>query len=230
MPFVEDNIIAGPAKIPVIDATFPLSSNRDNNETISLRIGAAICFDLDFPNYIIQAGRQRVDLFLQPSWTWLGNTFRHLNGNAVRTIENGFNLLRCSSMGESGVVSSNGLVSSRRLTGSDPNVVVKFQIPIEKRITTFFVYIGFVFEYLLIACEILIFCVITWDYYNGGWTVVMNGNNAAITATSTFSNAAIAAGEENTALNQQWGGGISVAINSGGEEEVGQQQSDKLLA
>jgi len=45
-----------------------------------------------------------VDLLLQPSWTWGAILTRHMEGNAVRAVENGFSLLRCSSQGESGVV------------------------------------------------------------------------------------------------------------------------------
>ena len=41
---------------------------------------------------------------LQPSWTWGAILSRHMEGDAVRAVENGFSMLRCSSQGESGVV------------------------------------------------------------------------------------------------------------------------------
>lgn len=34
------------------------------------RIGLAICFDYNFPQFIWQAGRNNVDLMLQASQTW----------------------------------------------------------------------------------------------------------------------------------------------------------------
>lgn len=36
------------------------------------RLGGGICFDYDFPQYTRHAGhaQRRVDLMLQPSWTW----------------------------------------------------------------------------------------------------------------------------------------------------------------
>ena len=49
-----------------------------------------------------------MDLLLQPSWTWGAILSRHMEGNAVRAVENGFSLLRCSSQGESGVVGGLG--------------------------------------------------------------------------------------------------------------------------
>ncbi|KAF9998698.1 hypothetical protein BGZ65_005829, partial [Modicella reniformis] len=54
---VETTVIAGPNKLPVVDSDFG-------------RLGGAICFDMDFHNFIAQAGDQKVDILLQPSWTW----------------------------------------------------------------------------------------------------------------------------------------------------------------
>lgn len=34
------------------------------------RIGAGICFDYNFPDFIKQASTYKVDVMLQPSWTW----------------------------------------------------------------------------------------------------------------------------------------------------------------
>ncbi|CAO3572129.1 unnamed protein product [Mortierella alpina] len=55
---VETTVVPGPNKLPVADT-----------EKFG-RLGGAICFDLDFPNFIAQAGDQKVDILLQPSWTW----------------------------------------------------------------------------------------------------------------------------------------------------------------
>ena len=46
----------------------------------------------------------QVDLLLQPSWTWGAILTRHMEGDSVRAVENGFSIFRCSSEGESGVV------------------------------------------------------------------------------------------------------------------------------
>lgn len=53
---VETTVIAGPNKLPVV--------------------GGAICFDMDFHNFIVaQAGDQKVNILLQPSWTWGNGAF-----------------------------------------------------------------------------------------------------------------------------------------------------------
>ncbi|CAI7854423.1 unnamed protein product [Closterium sp. NIES-54] len=68
-------------------------------------LSVAICFDLQFLGLIRQAGRQGVDILLQPSWTWGAIGHMTFETDAVRAAENGLTLLRCSSIGVSGVVS-----------------------------------------------------------------------------------------------------------------------------
>ncbi|CAI5505165.1 unnamed protein product [Closterium sp. Naga37s-1] len=92
VPSVESNVLAGSGTLPVVDT--PLG-----------RLSVAICFDLQFPALISQAGRQGVDILLQPSWTWGAIGHVTLQTDAVRAAENGLTLLRCSSIGVSGVVS-----------------------------------------------------------------------------------------------------------------------------
>lgn len=58
---VETDTIVGPNHLPVADSEYG-------------RLGGAICFDMDFQNFIAQAGDQNVDILLQPSWTW-GKSF-----------------------------------------------------------------------------------------------------------------------------------------------------------
>ena len=72
---------AGDGKLPVIDTVFG-------------RISSAICYDLDFPNLIRQAGRAEADLFLAPAWDWRAIDPLHTRMAIVRAIENGFALVR----------------------------------------------------------------------------------------------------------------------------------------
>jgi hypothetical protein len=59
----------------------------------------------DFPSWVRGAGWDKVDVFLQPSWTWGPIGPLHAYDNAYRAVENGFQLLRCSSGGLSGAIS-----------------------------------------------------------------------------------------------------------------------------
>ena len=109
MPLVEAGFKGAdwPIRLPFEDAPFG-------------RISAAICFDLDFPGLLAQAGEGRATLLLQPAQTWGSDAFRarHLHGNSLRAAENGFTLLRCASDGVSGVVGPRGELLSASRTGS----------------------------------------------------------------------------------------------------------------
>jgi apolipoprotein N-acyltransferase len=63
------------------------------------RMSAAICYDMDFPRLIAQAGRQRVDVLLSPASDWAGIDPRHTQMAQFRAIEQGFNLLRQANLG-----------------------------------------------------------------------------------------------------------------------------------
>ena len=74
------------------------------------RLGNAICFDLDFPGMVRQAGRGRADIFLGPSDDWQALDPSHAHDAAFRAIENGFSLVRQASGGLSTAVDYEGRV------------------------------------------------------------------------------------------------------------------------
>lgn len=158
VPLVESNVKAGPAKIPVY------------NTADYGKLAGAICFDMDYAQYIVQAGRAGVNIMLQPSWTWNAINYRHFDGNALRAVENGFTLFRCSSDGESGIVSPHGKVLSRTYTGHDPvTSTATFTLPLyhhnkddfnnkntKSHVHTLFATAGgFIFEYVCLAFAVL---------------------------------------------------------------------------
>ncbi|MDD8012634.1 MAG: hypothetical protein PHX05_04060 [Acidobacteriota bacterium] len=71
----------GPGQVPLVQTPFA-------------RLGAAICYDFDFPHFIRQAGKGRVDLMLDPSWDWREIDPLHTRMAVVRAVENGFSLVR----------------------------------------------------------------------------------------------------------------------------------------
>ena len=101
------------------------------------------------------------------SWTWAGIANRHSNGDSVRAVENGFNLLRCSSFGESGIVSSDGSFQSRVMNGNNPADVYYFQLPLHPRVTTLYTYFGFIFEYVNLVVYAFLWIAILYARYKG---------------------------------------------------------------
>ena len=60
---------------------------------------SAVCYDLDFPTLLRQAGRKGVDLLVAPSNDWAAIADRHAHMARIRAIENGTALLRPTSNG-----------------------------------------------------------------------------------------------------------------------------------
>jgi apolipoprotein N-acyltransferase len=58
------------------------------------RLGAVICFDMDFPGYLKQAGSQNVDIMLVPSNDWREIDPWHSHMARFRAVEQGFNMVR----------------------------------------------------------------------------------------------------------------------------------------
>lgn len=142
VPLIEDNVQPG-------------SGELFYSHTAYGSLSGAICFDLDYPQYIAQIGRKNVDIVLQPSWTWNAIYSRHFEGNAIRAIENGFTLFRCSSDGESGIVDPYGKIIARATTGhggeGDAYRIQVFSLPLQSGYTPMFPVLGFVVEYLFIV-------------------------------------------------------------------------------
>ena len=70
-------------------------------ETPYGRIGAAICFDMDFPGLIHQAGQQGVDIMLVPAFDWEPIKPYHTHVGLFRALENGMSVVRQVNTGTS---------------------------------------------------------------------------------------------------------------------------------
>ena len=65
------------------------------------RVGAFICFDLDFPSLVRKAGRDHADIVIAPANDWAAIDPLHTQMAAFRAVENGCNLVRVTSHGRS---------------------------------------------------------------------------------------------------------------------------------
>jgi apolipoprotein N-acyltransferase len=79
------------------------------------RLVAAICYDMDFPKLMAQAGEQRAVVVLSPAGDWQAIDPRHTEIASFRAIEQGFNLVRQSNGGLSAAYDFQG----RRLAAMD---------------------------------------------------------------------------------------------------------------
>lgn len=126
------------------------------------RIGSAICYDMDFPWSIRQAGKNNIDILLIPGSDWKEIDPIHTEMTSFRSIENGFNFVRQAQKGYS--LSADYLghtISSMDFFNTDDRVMVS-HVP-TKGTKTLYPIIGDSFAWICIIG----FCVILGYRFRG---------------------------------------------------------------
>ncbi|KAG0295371.1 hypothetical protein BGZ97_004837 [Linnemannia gamsii] len=137
---VEPDTIPGPNHLPVADSEYG-------------RLGGAICFDVDFPNFIAQAGDQKVDILLQPSWTWGSIGRLEATIQSYRAVEQGLTLFRCGSWAPSTVWDPyHQLFGYKYNLGSGDFTA---DIPVRKHVPTVYNSVGNLWAYICCAVSIV---------------------------------------------------------------------------
>lgn len=126
--------------LPVVDTSFG-------------KLGAAICFDMDFPNFLKQASH--ADVFIAPSNDWRAIDPWHTYMATYRAIEQGFNLIRQTSHGLSVGVDYTGRVISETDYFTSADKVLITELP-TRGVTTVYSKIGDSFAWF---CLLLLIAV-----------------------------------------------------------------------
>jgi apolipoprotein N-acyltransferase len=160
VPGVEDNIVPGPGEIFVADTSIG-------------KVSTAICFDLDFPQYIATTPRS-AEYLVQPSETWGAIGEYHARINAVRSIEHGFTLIRCAADGYSGVFTPDGKWIN--FYPDDYNGAYSMILPDSpRRVFTLYGYIGDAFAWLCVGLAVLLLiCSIVPSSVYARFAIVFN--------------------------------------------------------
>jgi len=131
------------------------ASVRGDGEILTLdtpygKIAASICFDMDFPNLISQAGAAGVDVMFNPANDWEEVAPLRMRMATFRAIENGFSLVRPTSHGLSAAADYQGRVLGLTdyFTSEDPVMIV--YVP-TKGVKTVYSQIGDLFAWLCMA-------------------------------------------------------------------------------
>jgi apolipoprotein N-acyltransferase len=138
VPFGETGeVVPGNGKLPWVDSPYG-------------RLGNVICFDLDFPGTMRQAGQAGVDLMLAPSNDWQAVDPIHTQAAAFRAIENGFVLVRQASHGLAMTVDYEGhVLAASDFFNTDQQVMVAY-VPMYG-VRTIYAAIGDLFAWLCVA-------------------------------------------------------------------------------
>ena len=128
---------------------------RGDGEILTLdtpygKIAGAICYDMDFPNLIRQAGKAGVDVLFNPANEWEEVAPMRMRMATFRCIENGFSMFRPSSNGFSVATDYHGRVLSITdyFTSEDPVMIAYVST---KGATTIYSRIGDIFAWLCVA-------------------------------------------------------------------------------
>ena len=125
------------------------------------RIAAAICFDMDFPGLIHQAGKAEADLMLAPSSDWPDIDPLHTQMASFRALENGFSLVRITGNGLSAAFDYQGRVLAAVDYFTSGEQVMIAHVPIQG-VKTIYSVIGDLFAWLCVAGSVAL----------AGWAVI----------------------------------------------------------
>ncbi len=119
-------------------------------ETPYGRVGAAVAFDMDFPNLLLQAGRQSADLMLVPENEYAEIDPMHSHMALYRAVENGFNMLLHASQSLSLASDYQGRVYGLMDHYHAANRVLVAQLP-TRGVRTIYSRGGFLFPWICIG-------------------------------------------------------------------------------
>jgi apolipoprotein N-acyltransferase len=116
-----------PTPGPEMAASVPTDGRLRFLNTPYGRLTTSICYDMDFPSLLSQAGKSRVDLALSPASDWHAIDPRHTEIASFRAIEQGFNLVRQSSGGLSAAYDYEGhvLAAADSYHGGDGTLIAE---------------------------------------------------------------------------------------------------------
>jgi apolipoprotein N-acyltransferase len=141
--------------VPGVEA--PISNNKRTGiqkiDTEYGTIAGAICFDMDFPNYVKQA--KGADILLSPSRDWKEIDPIHTDMTRFRAIEQGFNFIRQTSNGLTVGTDYTGKVLSKMDHFTNESKVMITQLP-TKGTTTIYSMIG---DSFVVFCVLLLVTV-----------------------------------------------------------------------
>ncbi len=120
------------------------------------RLSTAICFDMDFPQVISQAGAAKIDLFFAPSNDWLEVRDIHAQMARFRAIEQGFALVRPTKDGTTLITDSTGRTIASMVAADNRTALLVTDVPVSHR-TTLYSFIGDTFG---MACGLVFVLVI----------------------------------------------------------------------
>jgi apolipoprotein N-acyltransferase len=131
------------------------------SEVGGIRIGVAICKDMDFPALSRRYGEQGVALMLVPAWDFGSDAWLHSRMAVLRGVESGFSMVRSAREGFMSVSDPYGRVSAEASSGGDVAMLAgRMWLP--WHVPTLYTRIGDAFGWLCVLVSVALI----------GWTIL----------------------------------------------------------
>jgi apolipoprotein N-acyltransferase len=127
-------------------------------QTPSAKVGGVICWDMDFPRIMSQAGRNGTDILLAPANDWKAVSTTHAHMAVFRAVENGVSLVRQAKNGLSIATDPYGrtLATMDHFTASERLMIA--QVP-TTGVTTVYSVIGDLFAWTSVIGFLILVCL-----------------------------------------------------------------------
>ncbi len=144
-------IVKGTTHIPILNTSYG-------------KIAAAICYDGDFPNFIRNAGKNKIEIMFLPANDWKEIDPIHTYMAITRAVENGFSLVRPAGPGLSVATDNCGrIISSMDYYKTDEQVM--YADVLVQHTYTIYTQVGDVFAWLCIASFVIMLGWIIFQKY-----------------------------------------------------------------
>jgi apolipoprotein N-acyltransferase len=117
-------------------------------ETPYGRLSVSVCREIDMAKYMVQAGRQGVDIMFSSSYEWPKNLV--INFGYMRGIENGFSLVRPTYNGISFASDFNGKILNQMDFEDTEDNIMYADVP-TKGVKTLYPHIGDIFGWICVV-------------------------------------------------------------------------------
>jgi len=144
-------IVKGTTHIPILNTSYG-------------KIAAAICYDGGFPNFIRNAGKNKIEIMFLPANDWKEIDPIHTYMAITPAVENGFSLVRPAGPGLSVATDNRGrIISSMDYYKTDEQVMYA-DVPVQHTYTIY-TQVGDVFAWLCIASFVIMLGWIIFQKY-----------------------------------------------------------------
>lgn len=119
-----------------------------------IQAGTAICKDLDFPKYIKNYGRNNTSLLCVPAWDFVVDDWLHSRMAILRSVENGFSIIRTARQGRLTISDNYGKVIAEANCLNGKATTLMGQVSLT-RTNTYYIQYGEWFGFAVIITSIL---------------------------------------------------------------------------